>query len=73
MYESFVHGFLLPLIPHRPWYLMGTTKVLELGSIVSFLPQDIPGDAGIVLYKLGLLPKRVASMVILLAHGLHLK
>ena len=73
MHESFVRGFILPIIPHRPWYLMGTTKVMELGSIVSFLLQDIPGDAVIVLYKLGLLPNRVASVVILLAYGLHLR
>ena len=52
MHELFVIGFILPLIPHRPWRLRGTPKVLGLGRTVSFLLRYITGYAGIVLSQL---------------------
>ena len=34
MHELLVIGFVSPLIPHRPWRLRGTPKVMELGMKV---------------------------------------
>ena len=60
--KSFVLGFVLPLLPHRPWKLRGTPKVLVLVRAVTFLIQDIPGDTGSVLCQLRLLMQMVAPM-----------
>ena len=60
--ESFVLGFVSPLLPHRPWKIRGTPKVLVLVRAENFLIQQIPGDIGSVLFQLWLLTKRVVSM-----------
>ena len=62
MHKLFVLGFIYPLISHRPWWIRVTAKVLGLVRAVSLLIQESPGDAGIVLLQLWLLPKRVDSM-----------
>ena len=61
------------LVPHRPWRIMGKPKVLVLVRSMSFLIREIPGDAGIVLLQIWLLPKRLSFMSVVLAHGLLLK
>ena len=62
MHESFVLGLIYPLISHRPWWIRVTAKVLGLVRAVSLLIQESPGDAGIVLLQLWLLPKMLDSM-----------
>ena len=73
MHESFVPGFISPLIPHRPWWIRGTAKVLGLGRTVYLLIREIPEDSGSVLLQLQLLTKRVASMSLVLVRGLILR
>ena len=70
MSNSFVIVFISPLIPHRLWRLRGTPKILGLGRLVYYFLREIPGDADSVLCQLQLLPKRVASMLGVLAWGL---
>ena len=70
MHESFVIGFISPFIPHRPWRIRGTPKVLVLVRTVSFLPRESPGDAGSVMRQILLLLNMTASMSGVLARGL---
>ena len=53
MHELFVLDFVSPLIPHRPWRIKLTTKVIGLGSTVYFMLWESPGDAGSVLHQFG--------------------
>ena len=62
MHESFVICFIYPLIPHRTWWIRGTTKVLGLVRTVSLLIQESPGYEWSVMSQLWLLTKRVASI-----------
>ena len=67
MHESFVIGFIYPFIPHMPWWLRGAPKFMVLGRTVYLLLWESPWDAGSFLDQLRLLPKRVASMSVVLA------
>ena len=64
--------FISPLIPHVPWRLRGTPKVMVLGRTVYFLLLESPGDAWSVLRQHWLPPKRVASTSGVLEQGLFL-
>ena len=62
MHKLFVLGFILPLIPHMPCWIRGITKVKGMGRMASLMIQESPGDEGIVMHQIRLIPKRVASM-----------
>ena len=62
MQESFVLGFILPLIPHRHWRIRGSHKVLGLVRAVYLLLRESLGVAVIFLRQLKLLLNRVVSM-----------
>ena len=67
MHKSFFLGFIFPLIPHRTWWIRGTLKVIIMVRTVYLLLWESPWDAGSFLDQLRLLPKRVASMSVVLA------
>ena len=73
MHESFVLDFIPPLIPHMPWRIRGTPKVIVLGRAVYFLLRESPRDTGSVLRQIQLPPKRVVYISGVLVQGLLLR
>ena len=63
MYEPFMLGIAFPFIPHRPWQLRRTPKLLSVAREVHKVQEaDSQMDPGHILRKLSLLTKRLPSM-----------
>jgi hypothetical protein len=63
MFEPIILGIAFPFIPHRPWQLRRTPKLLSVAREVHKMQEtDQKVDPGFVLRKLLLLTKRLPSM-----------
>jgi len=63
MFEPFMLGIAFPFIPHRPWQLRRTPKLLSVAREVYKVQEAHPEmDPGIILRKLLLLAKRLPAM-----------
>jgi len=69
MYEPLWVGILLPFVKHRPWCLKRAPVLLEIGRELRGVLQTGQGDAGLILRKLTLLPRRVDALSFNLACG----
>ena len=69
MFEPLWVGILLPFVKHRPWCLKRAPVLLEIGRELRGVLQTGQGDAGHILRKLTLLPRRVDSLPFDLACG----
>lgn len=64
MHEPLILGIVLPLIPHRPWELRGTPKLLGMGRKMSKPKMWEAGEehGGRILRQLLSLPRELARM-----------
>jgi hypothetical protein len=69
MFEPLWVGILLPFVKHRPWRLKRAPLLLEIGRELRGVLETGEGDAGAILRKLTLLPKRVDALPFHLACG----
>ena len=69
MFEPLWVGILLPFVKHRPWCLKRAPLLLEIGRDLRGVLETGEGDAGAILRKLTLLPKRVDALPFHLACG----
>ena len=69
MFEPLWVGILLPFVKHRPWCLKRAPVLLEIGRELRGVLQTGQGDAGLILRKLTLLPRRVDALPFNLACG----
>jgi hypothetical protein len=69
MFEPLWVGILLPFVKHRPWCLKRAPLLLEIGRELRGVFKTGEGDAGNILRKLTLLPRRVDALPFHLACG----
>jgi hypothetical protein len=69
MFEPLWVGILLPFVKHRPWCLKRAPLLLEIGRKLRGVFKTGQGDAGNILRKLTLLPRRVDALPFHLACG----
>jgi hypothetical protein len=69
MFEPLWVGILLPFVKHRPWCLKQAPLLLEIGRELHSVFKTGEGDAGNILRKLTLLPRRVDALPFNLACG----
>jgi hypothetical protein len=62
MFEPLLIGICLPFIPHRPWKLGGSPKLLGLARQLRHVWQDPTRDPGAILRELLELPRRLSSL-----------
>ena len=73
MFEPVWVGIVLPFIKHRPWCLKRAPLLVEMGGRLRGLLETGEADAGNLLRKLLLLPRRLDSLPFRVACGvLHL-
>ena len=62
MFEPLWVGIILPFVPCRPWSLKRAPVLVEMGRDLRTLLETSEADAGNLLRKLLLLPKRLATL-----------
>jgi hypothetical protein len=62
MFEPLLIAVCLPFIPHRPWRLAGTPKLLGVARELRRLHEEPSWDPRFVLHELCNLPRRLSTM-----------
>jgi hypothetical protein len=62
MFEPLLIAVCLPFIPHRPWRLTGTPKLLGVAWELHHLREEPSWDPRFVLRELCNLPRRLSTM-----------
>ena len=69
MFKPLWVGILLPFVKHTPWCLKRAPLLLEIGRELPSVFKTGEGNAGNILRKLTLLPRRVDTLLFHLACG----